>query len=433
MTGMQDVRTELGRIEKLIGRMSGAAVLVLFLLFAVISIDGAVIASGQVTVQGNPRPVQSLDGGIVSDIHVQDGDTVDAGEVLLRLDPTLAEINRSIVQGRLSELIARQARLLAEQQEAGDLQPVAPPSFLDTAMLENHLKGQRDILRSRREVLASRKAQLQERINQYEAQISGIEAQITSGERQVAVVTREMVNQKTLNDKGLAPERRLLELQSQEAALLGQIAQHRAELASIRNAIRDAQLKIVQTEQEFREKAVTELREVTAKIDENMLEMARVDETLARLDIRAPVSGVVHEMQVWTGGGVVPPKETILTVIPVSDGVEFELQVTPDAIDSVYVGQVARVRFPTFNQRTTPELTGAISHVSPDIVTDRATGRTFYRVDVTLPAEELARLGEAELIPGMPIEAFLQTGERSVLSFLVRPLTDHILHAFRET
>jgi HlyD family secretion protein len=432
--GIQNqVKTGLGPRERIIGLASVATLVVLFALFHFISISSAVVASGRVVVQGNPRPVQSLEGGLVDEIKVENGDTVAAGEVLVRLDPTLLTISRDIVRGRLAELIARRSRLEAEEQQLDDVLPPDVPPQLEAQALVRHLAGQREIFNSRRSVLASRKAQLTERILQYEAQILGTEAQIEATESQIALVTREVTNLQILHDQGLAPERRLLELRGREAGLLGQIAQYRSELAGARNAIRDSELKIVQAEQEFHEQIVTTLREVTAKIDENTLEYARVTETLARLEIRAPVGGVVHEMQVWAGGGVVPPKETILTIIPVSGGLEFELQVPPESIDTVFVSQEARVRFPAFNQRSTPELTGVISSISPDSVTDRTTGQAFYRVKVSIPQDELIRLGSSELIPGMPVEAFLQTGERSILSFLIKPLVDQINHTFRES
>ena len=431
-TGPDDVKTGLGPRERLYGLISVGALVLLFLLFQIISIGSAVVASGRVVVQGNPRPVQSLEGGIVNEVRVENGDSVTAGEVLLRLDPTLLNITRDIIQGRLGELIARRARLEAEEHQLDDVTTPDLPLGLDASGLTRHLAGQREIFRSRRAVLASRKAQLLERVQQFEAQISGIQAQIEATEAQVKFVSREAGNLQILHDQGLAPESRLLDLQGRHAGLLGQIALYRSELAGAQNSIRDAELKIVQGEREFHEAAVTELREVTAAIDENTLELAKVSETLARLDVRAPVAGVVHEVQAWAGGGVVPPKETILTIIPVSGGFEFELQVAPQSIDTVFVGQAARIRFPSFDQRSTPELTGAISVISPDSVTDPTTGQVFYRVEVVIPRDELTRLGGAELIPGMPVEAFLQTGERSILSFLTKPLMDQISHTFRE-
>jgi len=429
------VKTGLGPRERILAIASVAGLTLIFVLFHIISISSAVVAPGRVVVQGNPRPVQSLDGGIVNEIRVQNGDRVGAGEVLVRLDPTLLNITRDIVRGRLAELIARRARLEAEERQLDDVgAPQIPdmPLGLDVAALTRHLIGQREIFRSRRLVLAGQKAQLMERIQQHGAQISGIEAQIGAANAQVVFVTREVDNLQTLYDQGLTPESRLLELQGRQAGLLGQIALYRSELAGARNSIRDAELKIVQGEREFHEAAVTQLREVTAQIDENTLELARVAETLARLDVRAPVAGVVHEIQAWASGGVVPPKETILTIIPVSEGLEFELRVPPESIDTVYVGQEARIRFPSFDQRSTPELTGTISVISPDSVSDRTTGRAFYRVEVVIAQSELVRLGAAELIPGMPVEAYLQTGERSILSFLTKPLMDQISYTFRE-
>ena len=427
------IKIGLSRRERALAMFSVAALALVFVLFYVISIGGAVVASGQVVVQGNPRPVQSLEGGIVTEIRVQNGDKVAAGEVLVRLDPAILHITRDIIRGRLAELITRRARLEAEELQLDDVvTPDALPE-LDRQDLARHLAGQREIFRSRQLVLASQNAQLMERIQQYQAQISGTGSQIQATLDQVSFVTREISNLQILHNQGLAPESRLLELQGRQAALLGQVALHRSELASARNSIRDAELKIVQGEHEFHEQAATLLREVSAKIDENTLELARVSVTLARLDVRAPVGGVVHEIQSWTSGGVVPPKETILTIIPVSGGVEFELQVPPESIDTVYVGQEARIRFPAFDQRSTPELTGAISIISPDSVTDQASGRTFYRVEVRIPQDELMRLGDSALIPGMPVEAFLQTGERSILSFLTKPLMDQISHTFRES
>ncbi len=426
------IRTELGPRERIIAITSVAALSLLFVMFQVISISSAVVATGRVVVQGNPRPVQSLDGGIVNEVRVKNGDRVAAGEVLIRLDPTLLNITRDITRGRLVELIARRARLEAEERQLDVIPaPGLLPGLNREALLE-HMVGQAKIFRSRRAVLASRKAQLKERIQQHGTQIEGIEAQIEATQSQLAYVTREAVNLKILQDQGLAPESRLLELQGRQAGLLGQIALYRSELAGGYNSIRDAELKIVQAEREFHETVVTALREVKASIDENTLELARVTETLARLDVRAPVGGMVHEIQAWAGGGVVPPKETILTIIPVAGGHEFELQVPPESINTIYVGQVARIRFPSFDQRSTPELTGKISVISPDSVTDRATGRAFYRVEVVIPSEELIRLGASKLIPGMPVEAFLQTGERSILSFLTKPLIDQISHTFRE-
>ena len=433
MTDKPKAKTYLNTGERRFGMLSLICLLLVFGLFHIITIDSAIIAQGQVVVQGKPRPVQSLEGGVVADIHVSDGDRVAAGQVVVQLDPTLAQINQDIVRGRLAELVAREFRLDAELQQLDRFPSLIVDGYLDTEEVKKHLAGQYELFQSRRAVLDSQRAQLNERKQQHGAQITGLEAQIQAGQEQADLLTREVGNLDSLFKQGLVQESRLLELQGRKAGLLGQMALHRSEVARMRNSIRDAELKITQAEREFREEVVSEAREVSAKISENMLELARTEEQLKQLNILAPVNGVVHELQIWTSGGVIPPLETLMTVVPVSEGVEFEVQVAPDAIDTVYLGQETRIRFPSFDQRATPELTGAISGVSPDSVTDPTTGLTFYRVDVMLSDEELARLGQAELIPGMPLEAFLQTGDRSILNFLVKPLVDQLSYAFRES
>lgn len=432
-TAEQGLKTGLSRNECRLGIAGLSLLVVVLALFQFIKIGGAVIASGQAVVQGSPRIVQSLEGGVAREIRVSDGDAVAAGEVLIRLDASLLEISRDMIRGRLTELTARHSRLAAEAEGLADMKPVDLLPMLDPGALQSHLAGQREIFLARRAVLQSRKAQLLERIRQHGNQITGLEAQIEATQNQIDFVAYEVENLRSLNERGLAPQSRLLELQGRLAAYYGEIAVQRSDLSGTRNSIQDARLKITQAERELREQVATELREVLTMIEENRLELASIDNKLARLDIRAPVAGIVHEMQIATEGGVVSPQQTLLTVIPVADGVEFDLQVTPDAIDAVYAGQEARVRFPGFDQRSTPELTGQISKVSPDSVVDRATGRTFYRVEVTVSPDELARLSGAELIPGMPVEAFLQTGDRSILSYLVRPFTDQMVRAFRES
>ena len=429
----KEIKIALSPRERRVAIVSVLGLVMVFVLFHVISIGGAVVAQGQVVVQGKPRPVQNLEGGIISEISVQNGDTVEAGDILVRLDPTLMRVTRDITRGRMVELLVRRSRLEAEEQQLETILPPSVPTILGQVDVEKYLPGQREIFQSRRAVRDSEKAQLDERILQYQSQISGLNSQQEATESQITFVTREVNNLQVLSDQGLVPESRLLELQGRQAALLGQIAQYRSELSQVSNAIRDTELKIALVDRAFREQVVTELREVTSQFDENLLELVRVEEMLNHLVVRAPVAGIVHELQVWTIGGVVPPQETLLTVIPISEGFEFEVRVQPTAIDTVHVGQAARVRFPSFDQRSTPELNGSISGISPDSVTDPATGMTFYRVDIALEPDELDRLGEADLIPGMPVEVFLLTGDRSVLSLLTKPFTDQLSYAFRDS
>lgn len=395
-------------------------------------ISGAVIASGQAVVRGKPKEVQSLDGGVVAEIFVQDGDLVAEGDRLLRLDPTLLEINLDMYRNRLAEVVAREARLEAEYLDAGAIELQAPPPQLGPVPLDRHVVGQEEVFRARREVLEGRKEQLRERIAQFGHQIDGIEGQIRSNRDQLDYVERELESTQALSRQGLARESQVLELQRNQAALLGNLSELQSEMARIRNSIRDTELEILQSEREFKEQVVTELRDATAAREELVLQIVTIQKQLERIEILSPADGIVHEMTVVTRGGVVPPQETIVQIVPLSEGVEFELRVDPRSIDQIYVGQKARVVFPAFDMRTTPEIFGALSSVPPSSVTDPATGQSYYRVTVSVPEAELARLGDVDIIPGMPVEAFLETGERSVLSYLTKPLTDQLQRAFRE-
>jgi HlyD family secretion protein len=210
------------------------------------------------------------------------------------------------------------------------------------------------------------------------------------------------------------------------------MAERQSELARIRNSIRDTELEILQSERQFKEDVVTELRKTTTEREELVLQIVTVEKQLERIDVLAPADGIVHEMTVSTVGGVVAPEATIVQIVPLSEGVEFEVRVDPKSIDQIFVGQSAKVVFPAFDMRSKPEIFGSLANVPPSSVTDPATGQSYYRVGLSVPPEQLALLGNVELIPGMPVEAFLQTGERSVMSYLTKPLLNQLQRAFRD-
>lgn len=395
-------------------------------------ITSAVIAPGQVVVRGLPKQVQSLDGGVVERIFVADGDVVRKGDALLRLDTSLLEINLDMYRNRLAEVSARESRLEAEYQEQPDPVFDVDSAYLEGIDMSRHFVGQREVFKARREVLNGRKEQLAERILQFGNQISGVEALITAKQEQLAFIARELENVRGLNAQGLARESEMLSLQRNQSALLGEIAEYQSELARIHNSIRDTELEVLQADREFKEQVVTALREATAQREELVLQIVTVKKQLERIEILAPTDGIVHQMQVSTEGGVIAPEATIAQIVPLSEGVEFKLRVDPRSIDQVFLGQTARVVFPAFNMRTTPELYGAVSGIAPSSVRDPATGETYFQIDLTLTEKELALLGAVTLIPGMPVEAFLQTGERSVLAYLIEPLMQQIERAFRE-
>ena len=395
-------------------------------------ISGAVIASGQAVVVGKPKSVQHLDGGVVEEILISDGDVVSGGQVLVRLDPTLLQANLDIYRNRLADALATRERLEAEQRGEETLVFKDTSELVGDAELTRRRAGQRELFESRVAVQQGRREQLSEKVTQFRNQIMGVEALIASKQEQLGLIEQELKGVQRLSDKGLARESQVLGLQRSRADLLGQIAEHQSELARIANSIRDTELEVLQGDYTFRQDAVAELSEVTTSIEELTQQIISTEKQLNRIEIRAPVDGVIHELQVVTIGGVVAPGATILQIVPRDQGIEFETRVDPISIDQVFVGQDAVVHLSALNQRTTPELTGTVKWMSPTSVVDEATGASFFRVQVLISPDELAKLGDVELVPGMPVDAFLQTGERSVMSYLTRPLTDQIARAFRE-
>ncbi len=418
------------------GVMGMIATLLLVLVLggwaATFTIGGAVMAAGQAVVHGKPKLVQSLEGGTVGDILVRDGDTVAAGDLVVRLDPTLVQTNLDISRTRIAAALALRARLQAEQDGKSVLSfnyPSLPFTLPDTAA---HERSQREIFAARAAVLQGGRDQLTETLLQYDSQTAGTEAQIAAIQDQLNLLERDIANKSDLAGRGLVRQSELSDLQRARAALTGQMAAQQAELARLANARRDSTLQTLQAERTFIEEVVTQLRETNDQIDELTLDIVTRTAQLAQLDIRAPAAGIVHEMQVNTTGGVIAPGGTIAQIVPLGDGMDFELQVDPRAVDQVYPGQTARLVLSSFDPQVTPKLVARVTTVSPGTIADPQTGRSFYRVALSVSPEELARLPEVTLVSGMPVEAYLETGERSVLSYLLHPILSHLNRALRE-
>ncbi|WP_372988785.1 HlyD family type I secretion periplasmic adaptor subunit [Sulfitobacter sp.] len=399
---------------------------------ATTQISGAVIASGSVEVIGRPKSVQHLDGGIIDELRVVDGDFVTQGDVLVRLDDTNLLANLSIYRTRLSEVLALKDRLVAEQREAATITRAPLDLLIGDVDFALHQIGQAEIFEARQEFEQGRKEQLDEKIRQFENQTIGVNALIDAKQQQLALLEDELGAQKTLFDKGLARSSQLLSLQRSQADLLGQIAEHQSELARIQNSVRDTELELLQGARQKKEEVVTQLREVTTNIQELRQQIVSTEKQLDRVAIRAPNTGRIHEMAFTTIGGVIPPGGTILKIIPQGEGFGIRTRIDPASVDQVYVGQPAKVRFPAFNQRTTPELLGSVHDVSATTSVDDVTGQSFYGVEITVPEAELARLADLQLVPGMPVEAYITTTDRTVLSYLLKPLRDQLNQAFRE-
>ena len=427
------VRTSFRRVI-----LAGLAVFVL--LFAGVGswaamarLSGAVIASGRVVVKGKPKSVQHLDGGILKAIHVRNGQPVKKGDLLLELDDTLLRANFAIYRNRMLEALARKARLEAER-DGRELDETPPPlvSLLGLKGYEKHLEGQKKIAHARALTREGMKAQMREKINQLEQQVRGVMSLHKARRQQLAYLEQEMKGLRTLRRKGLVSSSRLLAMARQESELTGEISEMEAQMVRLRDSISETRIAMMQIDRDFLEKTVTELRRVDTGIQDLLQQITATREKITRTKVRAPVSGLVHELQVHTIGGVVSPRQVIMQIVPSRDGLEFEVDVDPRFIDSIHPGQSVRLKFPTFDRHTTPEIMGKVSLISPTSVVSRQTGRAFYRVGISATKEELARLGGNVLLPGMPVEAFIQTAERTVLSYFLKPLTDSLSHAMKE-
>lgn len=418
-----------------VGSLVFLVILVLWAQFTMIA--SAVITSGQVMVLGSNKLVQSLDGGVVEEIRVKNGDLVKQGDILLRLDPTLLQVNLDIARNRLAEALTQKARLEAEQLGL----PEIDFSTLDAAETREHLRdlslnrmqiGQNQIFIARRSVQLGSEDRSRTKISQIESQLEGVRAALSAKRDQMIFIEKELADVVKLNSQGLARQSAVLDLQRSQSEMLAQTAADQSQIATLENSILDAELEIAQNKRTFQEDVVTKLREVTTQSEELVLQIVTTQKQLDRVEIRAPANGVVHELQVATVGGVVSAGATLLQVVPLDDGLQFEFRLDPKLIDQVFVGQKARLHFPAFDARTTPEIFAKLATISATSITETNTGQVFYRLKLEVPAAELARLGEKILVPGMPVEAFLEAGDRSVLSYLLRPLSEQIAHAFRD-
>lgn len=402
---------------------------------AMTTISGAVVSTGRIEVDQNRQVVQHPDGGVIEEILVDEGDLVEAGQLLIRLDPTDLTSQLTILEGQLYELMARRGRLEAERDGLDDI--TYDPELLEAAALSPKVaalvEGQTQLMAARTASIRQEVDQLDKRRIQIQAQIEGIDAQSAALQSQLTLIQEELSGQKTLLDKGLAQAARVLALQREEAKLAGQVGQLASERAQAEGRITEIDLEILKKDTLRREEALTTLRDIEYRELEIAENRRAVRQRLDRLDIRAPVSGVVYGLQFFAPRSVIKPADPVLFLVPQDRPLIIAAQALPIHVDQIYVGQQVTLRFSAFDQRSTPELFGTVVQVSADAFTDQATQRSFYRVEIDVNEGELERLPEGmTLLPGMPVEAFLRTQDRTPLAYLVKPLADYFAKAFRE-
>jgi HlyD family secretion protein len=398
------------------------------------TISGAVVAAGKLKVETNRQVVQHLDGGVVGEILVDDGDRVKAGDVLIRLDGTLKRAELAIVESQLFETLARIGRLTAEQEGAAEV--TFDPELLSVAEsrpdVSALIEGQKRLFAARNETAAQERSQLRERQAQLAEEIVGIEAQSEALRKQLGFIEDELVDQRGLLERGLTQTSRVLSLEREKARLEGQIGSFTSQVAQARGRITEIDVQIIGRDAVRREESITELRDLTARRAELMEQRLSAVETLSRLDIRAPRDGVVLGKTVFAERAVVRPAEPVLYIVPTEAALVVESQINVVDVDKVYPGQDARLRFSAFAQSTTPEVAGSVRKVSADALTDERTGMSYYTAEIGISEEGLSQLDGLTLVPGMPVEAYIQTGDRSPLSYLLQPVTEFFHRGMRE-
>jgi HlyD family secretion protein len=403
---------------------------------ATAELAGAVIAPGRVVVETDVKKVQHPSGGVVGELRIRDGDRVKAGDTLIRLDETVTRANLAIITKSLTEHEGRQGRLEAERDDADAI--VFPEEILKRAKNEPEIaklvQGEKRLFEARRKTRAGQKAQLSERKAQLRQEIEGLEAQRRAKVEQLGYIRNELNGVEELYRKSLVPLTRLAALQRESARLEGERGQIIASMAQAKGKIAETELQIIQVDQEQRAEVLKELREIEGKLGELTERKVAAEDQLSRIDIRSPQDGAVHQLAVHTIGGVVTAGETLMLIVPQADALTIEAHVAPRDIDQVSVGQPTLVRFSAFNQRTTPELSGTVTRVGADLTKDEKTqgAEAYYTIRIALAEGERDRVPGLKLVPGMPAEVHIQTGERTALSYLLKPLTDQFARALRE-
>jgi HlyD family secretion protein len=399
-------------------------------------IAGAVVASGRIEVDRNRQVVQHETGGVVSEILVDEGDFVAAGDLLIRLDPHQLASQLAIVEGQLYELMARRGRLEAERDESntiifeGEVMSVGQRN----SDLQELMDGQQNLFVARRASVAQQIDQLGKRSAQIFAQIGGVDAQEKSLDRQMELIEEELNSQKHLLRRGLAQASTVLNLQREQARLSGQIGELVATRAEAMERTTEVDIEILKLGTARREDAITRLRDLRYRELELAEQRSAIKAEIDRLDIRAPVSGIVYSLQVQTPRSVVRPADPLMFLVPQDRPLVIAARVMPTNVDQIVVGQNVKLRMSALDQKSTPELRGYVVQISADALDDQTTGVSYYRAEIILNPGELEKLPQGTiLLPGMPVEAFIITGDRSPLSYLIKPMSDYFARAFRES
>jgi HlyD family secretion protein len=400
---------------------------------ATTELSGAVVAPGILVVDSHVKKVQHPTGGVVGEIRVRDGDRVNAGDLVVRLDETIARANLAVITKSLDEFAAQQGRLEAERDQEPSIEIHAELRSRSTEPeIADLIAGEQRLFDLRREARKGLRSQLEQRIGQLQEQVVGLQEQAGAKDEEIRLIRDELVGVQELWRKNLVPVSRVTALRREETRLKGERGQLTANIAQTHGRVSETDLQIIQIDQELRSEVAKELREIQAKTAELIERRIAAEDQLKRIDIRAPQAGIVHQLAAHTIGGVIEAGVPLMLIVPEADDLAIEVNVRQQDIDQMTIGQDVVLRLSAFNQRTTPEIKGKVSRIAADLTQDQKTGAAFYTARVMPSENELTRLKDLKLIPGMPVEAFVQTGDRTALSYLVKPLSDQLNRAWRE-
>nr|WP_321483044.1 HlyD family type I secretion periplasmic adaptor subunit [uncultured Cohaesibacter sp.] len=405
----------------------------LFIFAGFAKISSAVVASGSIVVEGNIKRVQHKEGGIVKKIFVNEGDSVEAGASLICLDDTHAQANLAIITKQLLELRIQAARLLAERDGKAEISfPEASGNAYDKSELAEIQKSHSRLMASRQKSLQGRKNQLREQIKQLESQIDGLEVQRASKADEIRFIQEDINTFEILRKKDRVTKSSLNTLKREKAEIEGEFGEIVSNLGQAKQAVSEKRFAILQIEEDSQAQILEQYQEVHTKIAQLEEQEISARDQLKHVAIQSPQRGIVHQLAVHTVGAVITPGETVMMIVPYGDKLIVEAQVSPTQIDRLTPNQDARLKFTSFDHRTTPEINANLAVISADRITDQTTRQSYYLVRLSFDRKELKKLGDKTLIPGMPVEVYLQTGYRSILSYLVKPMMDQIEHAFKE-
>lgn len=412
---------------------SGVFLVVILGWAAIAHIAGAVIGQGFLVVEGNTKKIQHPDGGIIASIQVKNGDMVKAGDVLVRLDDTNTRAELGVITNQLNSLYVRRVRLEAERLGRSEISFAGLPMLAkgDPALADT-IAGEKLLFEARFRTRTGEVAQLRERVTQIRDEIQGLEAQRVAADEQIRVTKDELADVERLWKQGLTNVTRLNTLRRSITGMEGQLGEINAQIARAKGRITETELQITQIDKTFSTEIAKDFRETQDRIGDLEERRAAAEAKLSRVELRAPMAGAVHQLAFNTTRGVIAPGEAIMQIVPTNERLIVEARIDPNFIDQIRVGQHGVVRFPALDQKITPEVKADVTFISADLEVDQRQGFPFFRVQLVLGESEIARLGGQRLLPGMPAEVHVQTGERTVLSYFLRPLTDQFNRAFRE-